>query len=174
MSSTTTLTPTSPKVAAFMSRAASDLGLSSLPAPKDIFSFGGNQPSLTAKLNTLALAGAKTATTSYPVPSPIHWGVNDLSVGLDENSEPAFIMRTTWLEECNFEDVPDEFAVDEAEGSAEEWREGHVKYYNEEEGGTFGDGKGKRVLMERFEIIWPLGVEKRMKDLKRSKLEAQS
>jgi uncharacterized protein YhfF len=161
-------TPSSPNITLFMSQASKDLNLP-LPAPKDIFAFGGSQTHITARLNAIAFAGHKTATTSYPVPNPIHWGVNDLSVGLDENGEPAFVMRTTYLEEMNFEDVPDSFAVDEGEGTAQEWREGHVEYYNREKNGAFGVGAGKRVLIERFEIIWPLGIKEKAEENKRKK-----
>jgi len=98
-----------------MAKVSKELGVS-LPAPKDIFSFGDDIARVTKELNELALAGKKTATTSFPVPQPQHWDVGDLSVGLDENKNPCFLMRTTELTVMNFEDVDPSFAADEGEG----------------------------------------------------------
>jgi len=105
----------SPAIINFMAKVSKDLG-TPLPAPKDIFSFGDDNARVTKELNELALAGKKTATTSFPVPQPQHWDVGDLSVGLDENRNPCFVMRTTELRVLNFEDVDSSFAADEGEG----------------------------------------------------------
>jgi len=107
--------PNSPAILNFMAKVSKELGVS-LPAPKDIFSFGDDIARVTKELNELALAGKKTATTSFPVPQPQHWDVGDLSVGLDENKNPCFLMRTTELTVMNFEDVDPSFAADEGEG----------------------------------------------------------
>ena len=107
--------PNSPAIQDFMTMVSNDLGIS-LPKPKDVFSFGDDNARVTKKLNELALAGKKTATTSFPVPKPQHWSVGDLSVGLDENKNPCFVMRTTELKVVNFEEVNPSFAADEGEG----------------------------------------------------------
>ena len=116
------------------------------------------------------MAGNKTATTSFPVPDPQHWGVGDLSVGLDENDMPCFVMCTTELTVRNFEDVPENFARNEGEGdlTLEWYRKEHIAFYNSNskrgnEIESFGDGIGKKVLCERFEIIWPI-LPKEVKD----------
>jgi len=105
----------SPVIRDFMAKVSQDLG-TFLPALKDIFSFGDDNARVTKELTELALAGRKTATTSFPVPQPQHWDVGDLSVGLDENKKPCFVMRTTELRVVNFEDVDASFAADEGEG----------------------------------------------------------
>ena len=63
----------------------------------------------------------------------------------------------------NFQDVPESFAGNEGEGdlSLEWYRKEHIAFYNRDgnrgnETEPFGDGTGKKVLCERFEIIWPI------------------
>jgi len=107
-----------------MTKASHDLGIA-LPIPKDIFSFGDDNPRVTKELNELALARKKTATTTFPVPKPQHWDVGDLSIGLDEHGQPCFVMRTTELNVVNFDHVDAGFAADEGEGDLS------LEYYKE-------------------------------------------
>jgi uncharacterized protein YhfF len=123
------LTTTSPEVLDFMAKASKALN-QDLSQPKDILKFG-NTFSLVRKLNAKALAGDKTTTTTWPIPRPIPWGVGDYSIGLEDNDQPLFLIVTRPLEECNLEDVSEKHALGEAEGDYEEWRDGHVHYYNE-------------------------------------------
>ena len=155
-----------------MQNVAASLSLTSLPPPKDIFAFGETNRRVTAELNALALAGKKTATTSFPVPDSLHWGVGDLSIGLDENDKPCFVMRTTELIVRNFEDVPESFARNEGEGdlTLEWYRKEHISFYNSggyrgKEIESFGDGTGEKVLCERFEIVWPILPKEAMNEM---------
>lgn len=157
-------TPSSPEIVEFMNTAAKALGVQSLPEPKDIFAFGEANRRVTGDLNKLALAGIKRATTSFPVPNPRHWDVGDLSVGLDEFDKPCFLMKTTELVEKNFEDVDYEFAFTEGEGdkSLEFWRSEHRHCYKDKmgpDGRLFGDGIGRKVLCERYEIIFSVSKD---------------
>ena len=146
--------PAREDIKAFMAEASTALG-TALPAPKDVFGFGGTNPVLTDKLLGLAIAGEKTATTSWPVPDPMHWGVGDLSVILDGRGRPGAVMRTTSLVTCLFRDVEEEFALAEAEGDYESYRTGHIWFYGQQKDGhLFGDDS--TVLCERFEVIYPL------------------
>jgi uncharacterized protein YhfF len=147
----------SEEVLDFMIRASKALNID-LPASKDILKFG-HTSSVVQNLNAKALAGLKTTTTTWPIPDPIPWSIGDYSIGLDENDSPLFIMATITLEGCNFEDVSENHALGEAEGDYEDWRDGHVRYYNEvgdvdEQGRKFEDGRGRLVLCENFEIVW--------------------
>lgn len=140
-----------------MSLASAALG-TPLPAPKDVFAFGGNNPTLTDKLLALAIAGEKTATTSWPIPKPMHWGVGDLSVILDGQGRPGAVMRTTSLRTCLFKDVEEDFALAEAEGDYETYRRGHIWFYGQQKDGyLFNDDSV--VLCERFEVIYPVKSE---------------
>jgi uncharacterized protein YhfF len=144
-----------PDIVAFMEKASAALG-TNLAAPKDIFNFGGgarDNPALVDKLLHLAIAGKKTATTSFPIPEPLHWGVGDLSVILDGRGIPGAIIRTTSFVKCKFKDVAVDFALAEAEGDYEAYRQGHIDFYRKENGSEITDES--MVLCERFEVIYP-------------------
>lgn len=139
-------------IVAFMAKASKALGLD-LAAPKDVFAFGGNNPRVTDELLQLAVEGKKTATTSWPIPQPLHWGPGDLSVILNGKGEPAAVMRTMSFVECKFKDVAEDFALAEAEGDYDDYRRGHLAFYRQEENGhEFGEES--MVLCERFEVIY--------------------
>lgn len=142
-----------------MSLASQTLG-TALPAPKDVFNFGGpSNPALTDKLLALAIAGEKSATTSYPIPDPLYWGPGDLSVILDGEGKPGAVMRTISFVKCKFKDVAEDFALAEAEGDYESYRQGHIWFYREVEGKP-EFGEESMVLCERFEVIYPVKEKK--------------
>lgn len=149
--------PNRPDIKAFMAEASNVLG-QNLSAPKDVFNFGGSDPRVSNELLALALEGKKTATTSWPVPNPLHWGVGDLSVILNGKGEPAAIMRTLSFVECKFKDVAEDFALAEAEGTYEDYRNGHIWFYGlQKNGHEFGDES--MVLCETFKVIYPVRKE---------------
>ncbi|KAH6843480.1 PUA-like domain-containing protein [Chaetomium sp. MPI-CAGE-AT-0009] len=144
--------PSRPDIVAFMANASSTLGRA-LPAPKDVFHFGGKSPTLADQRLHLAVQGKKSATTSWPVPEPLHWGVGDLSVILDGAGAPRALMRTTSLVGCRFRDVEEEFALAEGEGDYETYRAGHIAFYRGQDGGEVF-GEDSIVLCERFEVVY--------------------
>jgi uncharacterized protein YhfF len=149
--------PNRPDIVAFMATASAALGRP-LPAPKDVFGFGGKNPVLTDELLGLAIQGKKTATTSWPVPDPLYWGVGDLSVILDGKGAPGAVMQTKSFVQCKFRDVEEEFGLAEAEGDYTSYRDGHIDFYRQQENGhEFGDDS--IVLCERFEVIYPVAAE---------------
>jgi len=146
--------PSRPDVVAFVARASEALGIA-LPAPKDVFGFGGDNPVLTDRFLGLAIEGKKTATTSWPIPDPLHWGVGDISVILNGRGEPAAVMRTLSFVECRFREVAEDFALAEAEGDYESYRTGHIAFYGRQTNGhEFNDES--MVLCERFQVIYPV------------------
>ncbi|KAJ9165555.1 PUA-like protein [Coniochaeta hoffmannii] len=154
------VSPSRPDIVAFMALASAALS-TTLPAPKDVFSFGGTNPTLANKFLQLAIEGKKTATTSWPIPDPLYWGPGDLSVILDGEGKPGAVMRTTSFVKCKFRDVAEDFALAEAEGDYEAYRTGHIWFYGKQDGGDkFGDES--MVLCERFEVIFP-GPEPKQK-----------
>jgi uncharacterized protein YhfF len=144
--------PSRPDIIAFMAAACSALGRP-LPAPKDVFNFGGSSPTAADERLLLAVQGKKSATTSWPVPDPLYWGVGDLSVILDGRGTPRALMRTTSFVQCKFRDVEEEFALAEAEGDYEAYRAGHFEFYGQQENGD-QFGEESVVLCERFEVIY--------------------
>ncbi|KAL2133221.1 hypothetical protein VTI74DRAFT_2730 [Chaetomium olivicolor] len=145
--------PSRPDIVAFMATASSALDRP-LPAPKDVFNFGGTNPNLADALLLLAIHGKKTATTSWPIPDPLYWGPGDLSVILNGKGEPKALMRTTSFVQCKFRDVEEDFALAEAEGDYEAYRTGHIAFYRAQENGE-QFGEDSVVLCERFEVIYP-------------------
>jgi uncharacterized protein YhfF len=145
--------PNRQDVAAFMAEASQALGYE-LPAPKDVFWFGGTNPTLSDRLLEYAIEDKKTATTSWPVPDPLYWGPGDYSVILNGKGEPKAVMRTISFVQCQFQDVAEDFALAEAEGDYEAYRSGHAWFYGQGPNGhEFGDES--IVLCERFEIVYP-------------------
>ncbi|KAK0670234.1 PUA-like domain-containing protein [Cercophora samala] len=158
------LTPsaTHPDIVAFMSLASACLASSNIlldsAQPKDIFHFGGTSPQLADSRLYLAIQGKKTATTSWPVPDPLQWGVGDYSIILDGNGKPGALMQTVELKTCKFRDVTDDFALAEAEGSVENYKQGHREFYAEQrlrEGKPLEEfGDDSQVLCERFVVVF--------------------
>jgi uncharacterized protein YhfF len=150
------ISPSRPDIVTFMALASSRLGIP-LSAPKDIFDFAhGGPPAQTNLVLRRAIRGEKTATTSWPIPSPLYWSVGDLSVILDGEGKPAAVMRTLSFRECMFKDVEEDFALAEGEGDYEAYKSGHVEFYKRTEevvGERFGEES--MVLCERFEVIFP-------------------
>lgn len=145
--------PGRPDVVAFVTEASRACG-QELPSPKDVFRFGGDNDKLTDELLQLAIEGKKSATTSWPIPDPLHWDVGDISVILNGKGEPGAVMRTISFRKCKFKDVAEDFALAEAEGDYESYRQGHIRFYRREKNGhEFGDES--MVLCERFEVIYP-------------------
>jgi len=145
--------PNRSDIVAFMAEASTALGVS-LPAPKDVFHFGGTRSEAHVdEMLRRAISGEKTATTSWPIPDPLYWGVGDLSVILDGRGAPGAVMRTTSFVKCKFKDVAEDFALAEGEGPYEVYRQGHFEFYGAQENGhDFNDES--MVLCERFEVIY--------------------
>lgn len=152
----------SPDIVEFMASASANLASRHIildsSQPRDIFHFGGTSSQLADSRLSLAIQGKKTATTSWPVPNPLRWGVGDYSVILDGNGKPGALMQTVELKVCKFRDVADDFALAEAEGSVDEYKQGHREFYTEQ---RLRDGKPpeefgdeSEVLCERFVIVF--------------------
>jgi len=148
-----TIDPQRPDIAAFIAEASRTLG-KDLPTPKDVFAFGDSEAKLNDSLLALVLAGKKTGTATYPIPDPLHWGPGDYAVVVDSESRPRAVIRTVSLVRCAFQDVTEEFALSEAEGDYQAWREGHIWFWKESQKGT-GFSEDSVILCERFELVYP-------------------
>jgi uncharacterized protein YhfF len=97
----------------------------------------GNPGESRAKLVSLILDGNKRATAGllkwdYEAENePVEYVGEKLAVVDNENEHVATI-EVTRVEICNFADVPDEFALTEAEGdlSGDDFRESHLAFWN--------------------------------------------
>ncbi|MCJ1331044.1 hypothetical protein MMC10_007731 [Thelotrema lepadinum] len=147
-----------PDVVAFIEEASKALGRA-IPPAKDVFGFGNGLAYLDDRLLERAISGAKTATTSWPVPDPLYWGPGDYSVILNGKGEPAALMHTNSFRQCKFKDVEEEFALAEAEGDYESYREGHFWHYGRGENGHLFSDESE-VLCERFEVVYHRPQEK--------------
>jgi uncharacterized protein YhfF len=95
----------------------------------------GTPGELRATLNTLVLAGVKTATagllSDYAQEGEELEQVGERLVLVDDDDALAGVVEITGVEIVRFADVPWEFARSEGEGdrSIEEWRAGHSAYW---------------------------------------------
>ena len=120
-------------------------------------------PDLGTELALLVRDGPKRATAGLlsdfeggtdttPMPAP-----GDLSVIIDGEGSPVCVIRTTEVQTRPFGDVDEQFAWDEGEGdrTLQWWREAHIGFF-ERQGITIDDGTP--VVLERFELLWPLPI----------------
>ncbi|SCG49126.1 ASCH domain-containing protein [Micromonospora inositola] len=95
----------------------------------------GTPGELRTTLNTLVLAGAKTATagllTEYAEENEELEHAGERLVLVDDHDALAGIVEVTGVEVVRFADVPWDFARSEGEGdrSVEGWRAGHAAYW---------------------------------------------
>jgi uncharacterized protein YhfF len=117
----------------------------------------GDGPGLCRDLTTLVASGEKTASCGalrdYPQDDPDRPRVGRRDVACRWDWGPAVVIETTEVFECRFRDVPEEFALAEGEGTFEEWRAGHVDFF-ERNGGW---SEEMWLLCERFRAVEVVG-----------------
>ncbi|MFE9185551.1 ASCH domain-containing protein [Micromonospora haikouensis] len=95
----------------------------------------GTPGELRARLNSLVLAGAKTATAGltdeYAEEGEELEHVGERLALVDDHDAPVGVVEVTGVDVVRFADVPWDFARSEGEGdrSIEEWRAGHAAYW---------------------------------------------
>ena len=113
----------------------------------------GDGPELCARLTGLVIAGAKTATCGalrdFPEGEPGRPEVGRRDIATDWGGTPRVVIETVEVTERRFRDVPEAFALAEGEGTFEEWRAGHIRYF-ERNGGWSED---MWLLCERFRVV---------------------
>jgi uncharacterized protein YhfF len=128
----------------------------------------GDSSDLADELATQVVVGEKHATTTLlrdftelgkPMPKP-----GDFSVVIDGKNSPRCIVQTLHVDVKALRDVDESFARDEGGGdrSLEWWRSAHARYFKRQgarEGFAVDDGT--EVILERFEVVWPLGFSDR-------------
>ena len=124
------------------------------------WAFGpGDDPRLATELALLVRDGPKRATTSLlveydgedePLPRP-----GQHSIVLDGNRAAVCVIRTTAVEVCAFGEVDERFAWEEGEGdrSLAYWRRVHIEAFSRD---GFMVDEETAVVLERFEVVWPL------------------
>ena len=108
------------------------------------------------RLNGLVLAGRKRATAGllleYERVGEELEHVGERLVLLDSERQPVGTIEITGVETLRFIDIPWEFAAAEGEGDAdlEEWRAGHLRYW-EQEGNPVEDDTP--IVCLRFRLV---------------------
>ena len=124
------------------------------------WSFGAT-PEQSTELAELVAEGVKTATASAAedysaegerLPEP---GV--LGIVLDGAGHPRALVATTEVEVVAFDEVGEEHALAEGEGdrTLASWREGHERFFRENDPHGRGFRPDMPVVLERFEVLYP-------------------
>lgn len=128
----------------------------------------GDQPRMADELAALVVAGVKTATSSAqrdyeagdePLPRP-----GDLGIVLDGAGRPQALIVTTEVSVVPFDQVSADHAHAEGEGdrSLSYWRRAHRDFFTRaaEQRGGAGFTPDMPVVLERFEVLVPVGVKR--------------
>lgn len=117
----------------------------------------GTPGEMRAHLNTLVLAGVKTATAGlltdeYATENEELEHVGERLVLVDDQDALVGVVEVTGVEVVRFADVSWDFARSEGEGdrSIEEWREGHRRYWTRE---GFPVDDDSQVVCIRFRLV---------------------
>jgi uncharacterized protein YhfF len=129
-------------------------------APAITFSFG-DSPAMADELLALVLVGQKTASCGalrdYPEGSPDRPQVGRRDIVLDGRGGKAAIIETVEITIRRFDEVDEQLAYDEGEGSRTlaDWRESHQAFF-ERNGGFSPD---MELICERFRLVETLERE---------------
>jgi uncharacterized protein YhfF len=124
----------------------------------EAFFFDDNEPSAN-ELAALVLSGRKRATAgllwshekeSKPIPKP-----GDLSIVTDFSGSAVCIIETTRVDIVPFDEVSEEFAATEGDGSLQYWRRAHQAFFGREckRLGRVPEAS-MPVICERFEVVF--------------------
>lgn len=128
------------------------------PTHYDVWYFGDSEE-LARELLQLVLDGKKTATCGLlwdmgapESPMPIEGG---FSVVTDFHGTPRVILQSTEVRTLPFGQIDAKFALEEGEGTAEEWRAGHWEFFTRrcEVLGKKADDS-MPVVCERFRVVF--------------------
>lgn len=101
------------------------------------------------KLVDLVLSGKKTATTSLYDKEDIPL-IEEKSILIFDNGERACITKTKKVIITEFKNISEELSILEGEGTYEEWKKTHIKYFKTIDPNFDADTK---VIFEIFEVI---------------------
>lgn len=124
---------------------------------KDAFQFGEKVDWLA----NLVVEGKKTATCScyelYSIEDEPLPKKGDYSIVLNSENIPVAIIEVLSVEICPTNEVPEEFALAEGEGTYKEWWDAHVNFFTEDlKSYNLTFSPNMRVVCERFRKVYPL------------------
>lgn len=124
------------------------------PSSVSAWQFGSDPDGLAR----LVIAGKKRATCScrilYDLENEPLPKEDDYSIILDSNDQPVAIIRTSEVKILPMNEVTEDFAIAEGEGSYEEWWNIHVRFFTDElaeKGLPFSDDI--LLVCERLELV---------------------
>jgi len=116
----------------------------------------GDPGELRTRLIHLVVNGNKRATAGaldwdYEPEEPIE-AVGEKFAVVDNENQPVATVQVTRVEICRFADVPDEFALAEAEGdlTGDDFRESHFKFWTE---CGYAIDDDSRIVLAYFELM---------------------
>ena len=134
-----------------------------IDGPYEVWAFGDpSLPELATDLALLVRDGPKRATaglaSDYEDENETLPEVGDLSVILDGEESPIFVIRTAAVEIRRFGDVDEAFAWDEGEGdrTLEWWRRAHLWFF-EQQGIQIDEDT--LMVLEHFELLGPIPTD---------------
>lgn len=128
----------------------------------------GDSPGLADELLALVLKGEKRAATGLVVEMELRGEpeprVGTYTIVLDGEGRPRALLRTVGIRRTTFDEVDEEHAYWEGEGdrTLESYRREHTRYFKRvgrKLGFEFTEGMA--VVLERFELVYPMGDVKR-------------
>lgn len=113
----------------------------------------GDGPDLSAQLLDLIRQGKKTGTCGtlahYQEDGEAMPQEGEIVIADNWDGTPALVYQVTNIRICRFDQVSEDFALSEGEGSFDDWREGHIAYFTRN-GGFSPD---MLIVCESFRLI---------------------
>jgi uncharacterized protein YhfF len=124
------------------------------PASVNAWMFGG----LPDELAQLVIDGKKTATCSsyalYELENEPLPTADDYSIILNRDEQPVAIIKTVEVSLVPMNKVTEEFAISEGEGSYEDWKSAHVRFFTGElQAVGLKFSEDMLLVCERFTLI---------------------
>ena len=132
-----------------------------IPTQYHAWSFGaiGGNGEMADQLALLVLQGQKTASSSllqhYKSNQQALPQVGEYNIILNSQREPVCITKTTEVSIAPYASVDEKFAIEEGDGSLENWRKIHWEYYSTNCPSGFVFTEEALLVCEKFEKVFP-------------------
>ncbi|QJC22479.1 ASCH domain-containing protein [Arcanobacterium buesumense] len=128
------------------------------------FAFGDGTRELASELANLVVSGNKTVTTSY---APAYDATNeayprtgDLAILLDGEARPVALLRNRKVEVVPFNEINDEIAKAEGEGSLEQWIAEHTRVFTSDASALGLEfSQTANIIVEHFDVMYRVDTD---------------